>query len=111
MGNNKYKALKPAVLAFLAEGGGQREAARIFGMTDTTVFRWAHQSPDHDAVVKANRKRQGDRMKLLDPMQMAELLRRDATGKYTRSQLALEYGISRETLYKYLRAARKDLGS
>jgi len=43
------------------------------------------------------------RPRLMDPLQVEELKRRAATGE-KRAGLAREFGLSRETLYKYLRA-------
>jgi DNA invertase Pin-like site-specific DNA recombinase len=46
------------------------------------------------------------RKKTLSEADVAELLAKDkANGQKNRTGLALEYGVSRETLYKYLRAA------
>lgn len=55
------------------------------------------------AIAKKAGKYKG-RKPSLTPTQVAELRRRVKAGKDTKADLAEEYGISRETLYTYLRA-------
>lgn len=109
MRGKQYRAIKPIILKFLAQGGKAGEAARFFGLNRSTVYAWALQRPDHAEVVKRNCGHKPKNQTVIGAEKLAELLRRDATGDVSRSVLAREYGISRETLYKYIRAHRANL--
>jgi putative transposase len=39
--------LKRRVVAFVAEGGSKAQAARLFRIARSTLFRWLKQPPDH----------------------------------------------------------------